>query len=141
MKHIDESIIGKRGYSPVAGLWTLDLLTPYRGSTRPLTSKQVNNILSIIRTDITYSRKHHNVSDIEPCLRMESNLAGIRGEQQAVAEARKYMEYIKKQGNDDRFFKFIGITRPYGEDEPEPLEWDYVVGLDNHDRVFVLDNK
>ena len=134
MKHISESIIGRRGASSgKLGLWTLDILIPVNN---PISRVKIHRF----REELTRG-VHYVVDDIEPYLCMESNLAGIRGEKQAVEEARKHMEHIKKQNHPDRFSKYIGITRPYGDDEPEPLGWDYIIGLDDNDNVFAVNTK
>ena len=90
MKHISESIIGRRGASSgKLGLWTLDILIPVNN---PISRVKIHRF----REELTRG-VHYVVDDIEPYLCMESNLAGIRGEKQAVEEARKHMEHIKKQ--------------------------------------------
>lgn len=136
MKHINESIIGRRGApSGRPGLWTLDILIPVNN---PISRARIHKF----REELTRG-VHYVVDDIEPYLCMESNLAGIRGEKQAVEEARKYMEHIKKQNHPDRFSKYVGITRPYSDDELKPLErdyWDYIIGLDDNDNVFAISN-
>jgi len=134
MKTLQESIIGRKGApSGKLGLYTLDLLIPVNN---PISRVQIHRFREELTRGI-----HYVVDDIEPYLCIESNLGRIRGEKQAIEDARKYMGYIKKQNHMDRFSKYIGITRPYGDDEPELLGWDYIIGLDDNDNVFVVNTK
>jgi len=128
MKSIKESIIGRRGsVSKNQGLWTVDFLVPR--------NRRYHTDIYRILHIISYAANIRDFADdLASMLKMGSNISGFRTKDEAIREADKIMASLGKSGSIP--LKFIGITGPAGDDEPEPLDWDIIVGVDDHARIF-----
>lgn len=130
MKHISESIIGRRGApSGRPRLWQIDELVP-------VSSNKKGKIYDIL-THITGQNNRgascdSYIDSLSDLLKMESNLAGLRNKAEAIEEAQNYANQINPSE-----YRFIGITGVY-DDEPEPLDWDYILGIDNNRKLFIM---
>ena len=130
MKHISESIIGRRGTSSgQPRVWQIDELVP-------VSSKEKGKIYNIL-THITERNNRGASCDgyIDPLsdlLKIKSNIAGFRNKADAIEEAQNYADQINPSE-----YVFIGITGVY-DDEPEPLDWDYILGIDNNRKLFIM---
>lgn len=135
MKHINESIIGRKGVSSgkTTGLWQIDELVP-------ISLNKKGKICDIL-THITRQNNRGASCDIyidplSDLLKIKSNIAGFRSKAEAMEHALAYIN-LNPSGCLSGF-RFIGITKPYGMDEPEPLDWDYILGIDNNCMLFIL---
>lgn len=133
MKTIKESIIGRRGTpSGRARLWQIDELVP-------VSSNKKGKIYDIL-THITGQNNRgascdSYIDSLSDLLRMDCNLAGLRNKAEAIEEAQNYANQINTSE-----YRFIGITGVYDDvdDEPEPLDWDYILGIDNNHKLFIM---
>ena len=102
----------------------------------PVSSNKKGKIYDIL-THITEQNNRGASYDsyIDPLsdlLKMKSNIAGFRNKAEAIEEAQNYADQINPSE-----YRFIGITRIY-DDEPEPLDWDYILGVDNNRKIFIM---
>lgn len=130
MKTLQESIIGRKGASSgKPGLWQIDELVP-------VSSNKKGKIYDIL-THITERNNRgagcdNYIDQLSDLLKMDYNLVSLRNKAEAIEEAQNYANQINPSE-----YRFIGITRIY-DDEPEPLDWDYILGIDNNRKLFIM---
>lgn len=130
MKHIIESIIGRRGaYSDKTGLWQICELIP-------VSSNKKGKIYDIL-THITEQNNRgvgcdSYIDSLSDLLKMSWKVVGFKNKAEAIKKAQRYTNQINPSE-----YRFIGITRIY-DDEPEPLDWDYILGIDNNHKLFIM---
>lgn len=130
MKTLQESIIGRRGApSGKLGLWVLDELAPVSSNKKGKIYDILTHITEQNNRGASYDSYIDPLSDL---LKMKSNIAGFRNKAEAIEEAQNYADQINPSE-----YRFIGITRIY-DDEPEPLDWDYILGVDNNRKIFIM---
>ncbi len=130
MKHISESIIGRRGDpSGRPRLWQIGELVPVSSNKKGKIYDILTHITEQNNRGASYDSYIDQLSDL---LKINWNIAGFRNKAEAMEVAQNYAKQINPSK-----YKFIGITRIY-DDEPEPLDWDYILGIDNNRKLFIM---
>jgi len=133
MKTLQESIIGRKGVSSgKTGLWQIGMLVPVSSNKKG----KIYDILTHITEQNNRRARRANydsyIDQLSDLLKIKSNIAGFRNKAEAIEVAQKYAKQINPSE-----YRFIGITRSY-DDEPGSLDWDYILGIDNNRKLFIM---